>query len=237
MTFIFPSIFCLQMSYSKSSYDSEPNTFNGDSSDDNRDSDREALSFDSAEAVSIEERAKVIPSVASGDIRPTVGAVSLVVVPCSVDCANSNQYCDFFMRDTQAPKWHVSNHSEASTSRRVDVVAEVPSLSAVTIILQWNFKVSMSQPNEVLFDVDYFELNKVTKRKLAIYSVEYRIPDSIKWRIVGPTQFLSNPNDDQVVFFTDILKLGFQLPLQLAVQDILAHLGYAPGQSLTFGLR
>ncbi|CAL9013085.1 unnamed protein product, partial [Prunus brigantina] len=41
---------------------------------------------------------------------------------------------------------------------------------------------------------------------------------------------LSSPKDGEVVFFTDVLKQGVRLPLQPAIQRILAHLGYAPGQ-------
>ncbi|CAL8162417.1 unnamed protein product [Prunus armeniaca] len=49
-------------------------------------------------------------------------------------------------------------------------------------------------------------------------------------RIPGPTESLSNPKDGEVVFFTDVLLQGVQLPLQPVVHKILAQIGYAPGQ-------
>ncbi|CAL2265260.1 unnamed protein product [Prunus armeniaca] len=49
-------------------------------------------------------------------------------------------------------------------------------------------------------------------------------------RILTPTESLSKPKDDEVVFFTDVLLQGVRLPLQLAVQRILAQIGYALGQ-------
>ncbi|CAL9017857.1 unnamed protein product, partial [Prunus brigantina] len=39
-----------------------------------------------------------------------------------------------------------------------------------------------------------------------------------------------SPKDGEVVFFTDVLLQGVRLPLQPAVQKILAMIGYAPGQ-------
>ncbi|KAL6291894.1 hypothetical protein ACE6H2_000036 [Prunus campanulata] len=49
-------------------------------------------------------------------------------------------------------------------------------------------------------------------------------------RIPGPTESLSRPQDGEVIFFTDVLLQGVRLPLQPAVQRILAQIGYAPGQ-------
>ncbi|CAL8998085.1 unnamed protein product, partial [Prunus brigantina] len=49
-------------------------------------------------------------------------------------------------------------------------------------------------------------------------------------RIPIPTESLSKPENGEVVFFTDVLLQGVRLPLQPAVQKILAMIGYAPGQ-------
>ncbi|CAL9000920.1 unnamed protein product [Prunus brigantina] len=59
---------------------------------------------------------------------------------------------------------------------------------------------------------------------------EYFIPDSVRMRIPTPTESLSKPEGGEVVFFTDVLMQGVRLPLQPAVQKILAQIGYAPGQ-------
>lgn len=93
------------------------------------------------------------------------------------------------------------------------------------------FKGAFGQPKETLFGIDYFEQNKITKMELAFYRTEYRIPDLVRWRISRSTESLNNPKDNEVVFFTDILKLNVRLQLQPAVQNILAHLGYASGST------
>ncbi|CAL8120711.1 unnamed protein product [Prunus armeniaca] len=49
-------------------------------------------------------------------------------------------------------------------------------------------------------------------------------------RIPTTTESLSRPKEGEVVFFTDVLLQGIRLPLQPAVQRILAQIGYAPGQ-------
>ena len=59
------------MSNSESQYDNEPNAFNGESSDDQRDLASEALSFDSADSEDAEveiigERVKAVPSFGRG---------------------------------------------------------------------------------------------------------------------------------------------------------------------------
>ncbi|CAL9024642.1 unnamed protein product [Prunus brigantina] len=95
------------------------------------------------------------------------------------------------MRDNRAPDHHVSYQSETSTSGLL--------LSAVvTIVNRGNPRTPLGQPKGYLFGVDYLEPNKITKRELAKYRAEYRIP----W----PTKSLINPKDDEVVFFTDILQ-------------------------------
>ncbi|CAL2239559.1 unnamed protein product [Prunus armeniaca] len=70
----------------------------------------------------------------------------------------------------------------------------------------------------------------MTERELAKIRDEYLISDSVRMRIPGPTESLSTSEDDEFVFFTYVLLQGVQLPLQPAVQKILAQIGYAPGQ-------
>lgn len=59
-------------------------------------------------------------------------------------------------------------------------------------------------PKEPLFGVDYLGPNKITEQEIAKYRAEYRIPDSVRMRIPGPTESLSKPKDGEVVFFTDV---------------------------------
>ncbi|CAL2272495.1 unnamed protein product [Prunus armeniaca] len=88
----------------------------------------------------------------------------------------------------------------------------------------------MGVPKELVFGVDYLEPNKITEREIARFRAEYFIPDSVGMRIPNPTESLSGPKDGEVVFFTDVLLQGVRLPLQPAVQRILAQIGYALGQ-------
>ncbi|CAL8107254.1 unnamed protein product [Prunus armeniaca] len=123
-----------------------------------------------------------------------------------------------------------AHQSETSTSGRGEAAAEPSSRPRVSVVYLSNPKVHMGVPNEHLFGVDYLVLNKITEREITKYRVEYRIPDSVKMRIPGATKSLSRPKDGEVVFFTDVLIQGVRLPLQPAVQRILAQIGYAPGQ-------
>lgn len=217
------------MSDSESQFDSEPNAFDGDSSDGNMDTESASLSWESTEA-EVVAKADAAPRVGEGDLQPTAIAMPLKVVPCGIDCGSTSQYCDFLMRDTQIPDRHVSYQSETSTSGRVGAVAESSSRPSVTIVRESNPRIPIGQPRRTLFGVDYLGPNNLTERDLVTMRAEFMIPDSVKWRIPTPTESLSDPKDGEVVFFTDILKLGVRLPLQNAVQDILAHIGYAPGQ-------
>lgn len=165
-----------------------------------------------------------------GKVLPTDKAVSLAMVPCGLECASTSQYSTFLMRDTWVPNQHNNDQSETSTSGRRDAAAKSSSLPNVTVALQGNTRVSLGKPKEFLFGVDYLEPNKITMAKLSKYCAEYLIPDSVKWRILRPTESLSNPKDGEVAFFTDILTLGIGLSLQPTVQRILAHLGHASGQ-------
>ncbi|CAL8168186.1 unnamed protein product [Prunus armeniaca] len=207
------------MSDSESRYDSEPNAFDGESSDNRKDTSSEALSFNSAsnedtEVEILGERVDSVPSHGRGKGLITGQAIPLAVVPYGFQSASTSQYCEFLMRDTRAPDHHVSYQSETSTSSRGDVVAESSSRPIITIVNQGNPRIPLWQPKEHLFGVDYLEPNKITERELAKYRAEYRIPSSVKWRISEPTKSISNPKDSEVVFFTDILQHGVRLPLQ-----------------------
>ncbi|CAL8993375.1 unnamed protein product [Prunus brigantina] len=87
----------------------------------------------------------------------------------------------------------------------------------------------MAKPKELVFGVDHLEPNIMTEADLAKIRVLYNIPDSVKVRIPGPLESLSNPTGE-AVFFTDVFKHGLWLPLRHSVQKILAAIGYPPGQ-------
>ncbi|CAL8992685.1 unnamed protein product [Prunus brigantina] len=120
-----------------------------------------------------------------------------------------------------------ARQSETSTSGRGEETSSSP---RVSVVYPSNPRVPMGVPKEHLFGVDYLGPNKITEREIAKYRAEYRIPESVRMRIPGPIESLSKPKDDEVVFFTDVLIQGVRLPLQPAVQRILAQIGYAPGQ-------
>lgn len=141
------------MSNNESPFDSEPNASDGESYDDQRDTDSEALSFDSADSEDAEvevigERVKVVPSVSRGKVLPMDKAVPLVAVPCGDDSTSTSQYYEFLMRDTWVPDRHASFHSETSTFGRGDVAAESSSWPLVTIVQQGNPRVPLGQPTE-----------------------------------------------------------------------------------------
>ncbi|KAI5344300.1 hypothetical protein L3X38_012177 [Prunus dulcis] len=124
-----------------SAYDTKPNAFDGESSDDQRESGSVALSFDSADSEEdevelVSERIKVVPSFGRGKVVQSNEVVPLAVVPCGEVCTSTSQYCEFLTRDMQLPDRHVSYHSETSTSARGDIPAEssshpVPSVKRI----------------------------------------------------------------------------------------------------------
>ncbi|KAI5349899.1 hypothetical protein L3X38_002790 [Prunus dulcis] len=224
------------MSDSESAYDSEPNAFDGESSNDQRDSNSMALSFESAaneeaEVEVVREKIRAPPYFSRGKVLQPNQAVPLAVAPCGDACASTSQYCEFLIRDTRLPDRHASYHSKTSTSSRGNVPAESSSDLAVTVVLQGNPRVPLGYPKRHLFSVDYLGLNLIIEAELAKYHADYLIPDSVKWMIPGPTKSLSNPKDGEVVFFTDVLKQGIRLPLQPAFQRILAHLATPPANT------
>ncbi|CAL8174240.1 unnamed protein product [Prunus armeniaca] len=119
---------------------------------------------------------------------------------------------------------------KASTSGRGEAANGPSPCPRVSVVFPSNPRVLVGVPKEHLFGVDYLEPNKITEREIAKYRAEYLISDSIRMRIPTPTESLSKPKDGEVVFFTDVLLQGVRLPLQPAVQRILAHIRYAPGQ-------
>ncbi|CAL8174586.1 unnamed protein product [Prunus armeniaca] len=123
-----------------------------------------------------------------------------------------------------------SHQPEASTSGRGEAATEPSNRPRVSVVYPGNPRVPMGVPKELVFGVDYLEPNRVTEREIAKFRAEYFIPDSVGMRIPLPTESLSSPKDGEVVFFTDVLLQGVRLPLQPAVQRILAQIGYAPGQ-------
>ncbi|CAL2265886.1 unnamed protein product [Prunus armeniaca] len=123
-----------------------------------------------------------------------------------------------------------SRQSEASTSGRGESVAEPSLRPRVSVVYPSNPRMPMGVPKELVFGVDYLEPNRITEREIVKFRAEYFIPDSVSMRIPNPIESLSNPKDGEVVFFTDVLLQGVRLPLQPAVQRILAQIGYAPDQ-------
>ena len=204
------------MSDSESSFGSEPNAFDEElSSGWDTSSGAASLGAESREDTDVEvigEEIVSVPTHGIGKGLMTGQPLPLVAV-----------YKDGTRFGTSDPQL------EASTSGRDDVVAG-PSRPRVTIVHRERSRIPVGVPKKTLFGVDYLEPNKLTERELEKIRAEYLIPDSVKMRIPSPTESLSDPGDGGVVFFTDMLAQGVRLPLQPAVQKILAQIGYAPGQ-------
>ncbi|KAL6272363.1 hypothetical protein ACE6H2_023055 [Prunus campanulata] len=222
------------MSDSESPFEREPNTFDEESSDGQGDSSSETSSLDaeSGEDTDVEVISERISSVPTHDIGK--GLMTSQPMPLSVvykDDSHTglNLHSESQMGDTRVPNRYTSHQSEASTSGHGEAATELSSQPRVTIVHRGNPRVPMGMPKEHFFGVDYLEPNKITVREFVKLRTEYRIPDSVKMRIPGPTESLSNPNNGEVVFFTYVLQQGLRLPLQHAVQRILAQIGYAPG--------
>ncbi|CAL2277088.1 unnamed protein product [Prunus armeniaca] len=123
-----------------------------------------------------------------------------------------------------------SRQSEASTSGCGESTAEPSPQQRVSVVYPNNPKVLMGVLKDLVFGVDYLEPNRITEREIAKFRAEYFIPDSVGMRIPKPTESLSKLKDGEVVFCTDVLLQGVRLPLQPAVQRILAQIGYSPSQ-------
>ncbi|CAL8991630.1 unnamed protein product [Prunus brigantina] len=109
-----------------------------------------------------------------------------------------------------------------------DVTVADPGEGVLTVV-RGPQRIPMAKPKELVFGVDHLEPNIMTEAELAKIRALYNIPDSVKMRIPGPLESLSNPTWE-AVFFTDVFKHGLRLPLRHSVQKILAAIGYAPGQ-------
>ncbi|CAL9019421.1 unnamed protein product [Prunus brigantina] len=126
------------------------------------------------------------------------------------------------------------NGARPSTSGRQvgeaeeDVTVADPGEGVLTVV-RGPQRIPMAKPKELVFGVDHLEPNIMTEAELAKIRALYNIPDSVKMRIPGPLESLSNPTGE-AVFFTDVFKHGLRLPLRHLVQKILAAIGYAPGQ-------
>ncbi|CAL2256642.1 unnamed protein product [Prunus armeniaca] len=124
--------------------------------------------------------------------------------------------------------------SRPSTSgRRVgeaegDVTVADPREGVLTVVTGRQ-RIPMAKPKDLVFGVDHLEPNIMTKAEVAKIRALYNIPESVKMRIPGPLESLSNPKGE-VVFFTDVFKHGLRLPLRHSMQKVLAAFGYAPWQ-------
>ncbi|KAI5343604.1 hypothetical protein L3X38_011480 [Prunus dulcis] len=67
---------------------------------------------------------------------------------------------------------------------------------------------AMAKPKGLVFNVDFLEPNALNEAELAKIRAEFHIPDSMVMQIPGPLESLSDP-DSEVVFFTDVFKMGF----------------------------
>ncbi|CAL8088567.1 unnamed protein product [Prunus armeniaca] len=207
-----------KMSDSESLYEGEPNAFEGESSDGLFDSESEAtenIGAKDGEDTDVEIIGEVITSVPTHGIGK--GLMVRQLDPLAAIFRDGNHFGINIDDESSAAR-----QSETSTSDRSEAAAEPSSRPRVSIVYPSNPRAPMGVPKEHLFGVDYLVLNKITEREIAKYRVEYRIPDSVKMRIPGATESLTTLKDGEVVFFTDVLIHGVWLPLQPAVQRILA---------------
>ncbi|CAL9000624.1 unnamed protein product [Prunus brigantina] len=212
------------MSDSESYPEREPNAFDGESSDGLFYSDNEAVGPDAEDGsdTDVEIIGVGSQSVPSHDIGK-----GLMTAPVPL----STVYSDGRHEGLAAPgESSAGRQSEPSTSGRVASSAEPSSRPRVSVVFPGNDRVPMGVPKEHVFGVDYLEPNRITEREIAKYRAEYFIPDSVGIRISMPKETLSRPKEGEVIFFTNVLQQGVRLPLQPAVQRILAQIGYAPGQ-------
>ncbi|CAL2276292.1 unnamed protein product [Prunus armeniaca] len=220
------------MSDSESPFEREPNTFDGESLDDHGDFDSEAVSLDAESGANtdveiIDVGTSSVPTHDIGKGLMTSQPMSLAVVYSDRSHAKAHQYCEFQVVETRMPDRHPSHQLETLTFGCVEATAAPPSQPKVTIVHQGNPRVPVGVPKKYLFGVDDLEPNKITEWELTKIRKEFRIPDSVRMRIPGPTESLSNPKDGEVAVFTHILQLGVWLPLHPPVQRILSQIGYA----------
>ncbi|CAL8122547.1 unnamed protein product [Prunus armeniaca] len=200
------------MSDSESISEREPNAFNEESSEGLFDSDGEAAGPD-AENGSDTDVEILGEGPSSVPIHGIGKGLMTTPVPLSIIYSDGRHVGLGMPGEASA-----SRQSEAFTSGRGDSVAEPSARPRVSVVYPSNPRVPMGVPKELVFSVDYLEPNRITEREIA----RHEDPKSY--------QSLSSPKDGEVVFFTDVLLQGVMLPLQPAVQRILAQIGYAPDQ-------
>ncbi|CAL2237007.1 unnamed protein product [Prunus armeniaca] len=212
------------MSDSESFSEREPNAFDEESSESLFDSDVEAAGPDAEEGSDTD-----VEILGEGPSSVSVHGIGKGLMTAPVPL--SIVYSDGRHVGLGAPGEASRSHQpEASTSGCGEPAAEPSNRPRVSVVYPSNPRVPMGVPKELVFGVDYLEPNRITKKEIARFRAEYFIPDLVGMRIPNPTESLSSPKDDEVVFFTDVLLQGVRLPLQPAVQRILAQIGYALGQ-------
>ncbi|CAL9000934.1 unnamed protein product, partial [Prunus brigantina] len=214
----------IESGFESGSESGEPNAYEGESSDGLFDADSwevvpDAEDGSDSEVEVLGERPISAPSHGVGKGFMTAP------VPLTIVYADGRQ-----VRPSVPGVTSVAQQPEASTSGRGESVAGPSSRPKVSVVFPDNPRVPMGVPKELVFGVDYLPPNKITDLEIAKYRRQYLIPDSVRMRIPTPTESLSKPKDGEVVFFTDVLLQGVRLPLQPAVQKILAMIGYAPGR-------
>ncbi|CAL8115901.1 unnamed protein product [Prunus armeniaca] len=211
------------MSDSESGFESEPNAYEGESSDGLFDSNSGAVGPDAegGEDSDVEIIGEAPSSVLTHGIGK--GFMTTQPVPLTVVYHDSSHV---WMGDT----WVPDDQSGASIFGRGEGTSDPLFRPRVTIVNRGGSRVPMGVPKEHLFGVDYLEPNKMIERELAKIRAEYLIPDSVRMRIPGPTESLNKPDNGEVVFFPHVLLQEVRLPLQPFVQRILAQIGYALSQ-------
>ncbi|CAL8096170.1 unnamed protein product [Prunus armeniaca] len=214
------------MSDRESLFENKPNAFEGESSDGLFDSKSEAvvsLGAEDGEDTDVEILGKGPASVPTHDIGK--GLMVRQPEPLVAVYRDGSHF-----GITQHGESSAGRQSEASTSGRGEAATEPSPRPRVSVVYPSNPRVPIGVPKEHLFGVDYLGPNKITEWEIAKYCTKYCIPDSVRMRILGPTESLSKPKDGEVVFFTDVLLQGVRLPLQPTVQKIHVQIRYAPGQ-------
>ncbi|CAL2232162.1 unnamed protein product [Prunus armeniaca] len=194
----------VKMSDSESPFENEPNAFEGELSDGLFDSESEAvvsLGAEDGEDTDVEILGEGPASVPTHDIGK-----GLMVRQPELLAAVYRDGSHFGI--TQHGESSAGCQSEASTSGRGEAATEPSPRPRVSVVYPSNPRVPIGVPKEHLFGVDYLGPNKITEWEITKYCTEYCIPDSMRMRIMGPTESLSKPKDGEVVFFTDVLLQG-----------------------------
>lgn len=158
------------MSDSESQFGSEPNAFEGESSDSLFDSDNEAVGSDAedGEDTDIEILGEGLSSVPTHGIRKGLMTqpMSLAVVYHDGSYVGRDQRYEFQTEDSRVPEDHTGHQSEASASGRGEPASEPSSRLRVSVVFPNNPRVPIGVPKENLFGVDYLEPNKITEREI-----------------------------------------------------------------------